>query len=44
MKIAFLVWRYEDDEHPSVVPEGHSDLDYCFKKVRIAYSEIIETE
>lgn len=41
MKIGWLVWRYEDDEHPTLVPDDHSDLDYCHRKVRVVYAEVL---
>lgn len=42
MKVAYLVWQDSDDDYPILVPEGDSKLDWCWKKIRIAYSEIIE--
>lgn len=43
MKIAWLVWEYEDDDYPILVPEDSvGQYDYACRKVRITYIEIIE--
>lgn len=42
MKIGWLVWEYEDDEFPTLVPDGDGRLGYCHKKVQIVYAEVIE--
>jgi hypothetical protein len=42
MKVGWLVWRYEEDEYPILVPEDDRATDFCWKKVRIVYAEITE--
>lgn len=42
MKIGWLVWMDDDDQFPLLVPEGHSKLDYCHRKMRIVYMEAEE--
>lgn len=40
MKLAWLVWMYEDDEPIVIFGDGDNRLDYCARKVRIVYSEV----
>jgi hypothetical protein len=42
MKIGWLVWEYEDDEHPILLPDGHDKLSWCARKVRIVYAEVAD--
>lgn len=39
MKLAWIVWMYEDDDRPELWFE---EPRHCFKKVQIAYAEIVE--
>jgi hypothetical protein len=42
MKVAWLVWEYEDDDYPKLVPEDSDILRWCHRKVRIGYFEVQE--
>jgi hypothetical protein len=44
MKIGWLVWEDEGDKFPILVPDGHEKLGWAYRKVQIAYAEIVETE
>lgn len=43
MKIGWLVWEDEADEFPIMVPDGHDMLNYCYRKVRIVYAEVVKS-
>jgi hypothetical protein len=41
MKIGWLVWYYDEDDAPTFHKDGE-EPDYCFRKIRIVYSEVVE--
>lgn len=40
MKIAYLVWEWEDSQYPILVDENDDKLSYCYRKQRIVYAEV----
>ena len=40
MRIAWIVWEYEEDANPILMWE---EPDYCHRSIKIAYAEIITT-